>query len=141
MRFMSEKNIELIKAAKKIKQSCNGECLKCVFIKPYERCMFDPFDDRICPAKWQLPAIEMDLNTLEKELLKHYYSRESRYIARGCSDYYVTLYSRPPKRDHDAWKPCGGEFIKLTDFGALFQFVSWNDEPILISDLLRLECK
>ena len=123
MKFMSEKNIELIKAAKKIKQNCNGECLKCVFITPYG-CMFDPFDLCTCPAKWPLPTINMDLNTLEKELLKHYYSRESRYIARGCSDYYVTLYSRQPKRDCDRWKPCGGEFIKLTDFGALFQFIS-----------------
>ena len=141
MRLMSEKNIELIKAARKIKENCTGECLKCVFLNEH-RCMYNPFDMGFtCPANWPLPEIKMELNTLEKELLKHYYARNSRYIARGCSDYYVTLYSEHPKRDHDEWKPCGGEFIKLTDFGALFQFVQWGDEPILISDLLRLECK
>lgn len=71
----------------------------------------------------------------EKAILRNL-PKEYKYIAR---DEYETLcaYIEKPKKESMYWY--SADYLDLTAFKHLFQFVKWDEEPHLISDLLGEE--
>lgn len=106
-----------------------------------EDCLFRIFPYDLCDArrvKWLISEHEdvLRISRLEYEILK-YLSRYTnyKYIAKD-KDFMICVYATEPKRKEEYWERI--EPYEMLDlFKEAFLFLDWEDEPMLIDNILE----
>lgn len=83
--------------------------------------------------KYQEGNTVYKISLLEYELLKYYFHKGYKYIARN-NDESLFIYRNKPQRINYEWCVNG---YRAIDFKGLFSFIKWEDEePTLIQNIL-----
>ena len=84
--------------------------------------------------KYQEAIIVYKISILEYELLKHYFHKGYKYIARNNDESLFAYRNKPQRLNYD-WCVNG---YRAIDFKELFSFVKWEDEePYSITYILN----
>ena len=118
----------------------NGDVAHCDAIQ-CEDCLFRIFPYDLCDArrvKWLISEHEdvLRISRLEYEILK-YLSKYTnyKYIAKD-KDFMICVYATEPKRKEEYWERI--EPYEMLDlFKEAFLFLDWEDEPMLIDNILE----